>query len=73
MILKLCPAVALRLSWGLEEISCGSRPYTSDPASGDFHHFGPLAGKRFTTDAEVKQAVSFWLLSFHISFFYVMI
>jgi hypothetical protein len=40
----------------------------------DFHLFGPLekdmAGKRFTTDAEVKQAATSWLQSLDSNFFY---
>ena len=39
-------------------------PYRRDVAPSDFHLFGPiqtrLAGERFVTDGDVKQAVVYW-------------
>ena len=40
-------------------------PYSPDLAPSDYHIFGPLKealhGRRFTSDAEVKEAVRTWL------------
>jgi hypothetical protein len=48
--------------------------YSRDIALCDFHLFGPrkkrLAGKRFTKDADVKQAATSWLQTLDTHFFY---
>jgi hypothetical protein len=52
----------------------GRRPYSRDVVSSDFHLFGffekHLAGKRFATDADVKQAVTSWLQTLDTSLFF---
>jgi len=48
--------------------------YSRDIALCDFHLFGPgkkhQAGKEFTEDADVKQAVTSWLQTLYTHFFY---
>jgi hypothetical protein len=56
---------------------CTAPPYSANLASGDFHLFIPLrkhlTNKRFVTDGDVKQAVTYWPQALGTCAFYIRI